>query len=357
MVRESIGSTQINYWFDPKTKKIYDFDGEHAIFALRNPEKLDIQRKSLSFSGTKDVIDYLLKKGWVRVKYYKGEYGDLPELNVQSISSRTAYQTVRFMLDRVDFQKLYLDIHKVGDTVKLRFWENLKPLVGNRLEFYLKRGKIPSEMVRENKRAVWTFGRFQPITIAHEQLIKEVMKLSEGADHFIFTSRSHDNKTNPLNYDLKLEVLKTFIPEANFYRDESIINPFAAAHWLNNNGYTDITIVVGSDRANDLKESISNYIGHPDPEKCFNFKRFEVINFGDRIDEGDGISGISSTKARKFAADNDFESFCKIIPEAEEKYKQALFHEVRKGLGIKESVTETQEIRKLINTLNKIEIY
>jgi citrate lyase synthetase len=55
----------------------------------------------------------------------------------------------------------------------------------------------------------------------------------------------------------------------------------------------------------------------------------------ERDPDADDVSGLSATKAREAAKENDFERFSEIVPEANEKVKHNLFNDVREGLKIK----------------------
>ena len=54
---------------------------------------------------------------------------------------------------------------------------------------------------RRGKRAVLTFGRFNPPTSGHELLVNKVLQEAKKrrADNFIFASHSQDKKKNPLD--------------------------------------------------------------------------------------------------------------------------------------------------------------
>ena len=54
---------------------------------------------------------------------------------------------------------------------------------------------------RRGKKAVLTFGRFNPPTSGHELLINKVIAEAKKrrADNFIFASHSQDKKKNPLD--------------------------------------------------------------------------------------------------------------------------------------------------------------
>ena len=58
---------------------------------------------------------------------------------------------------------------------------------------------------RSNKKAVLTFGRFNPPTSGHELLISKVVGEAKKrkADNFVFASHSQDKRKNPLDSKTK----------------------------------------------------------------------------------------------------------------------------------------------------------
>jgi len=63
----------------------------------------------------------------------------------------------------------------------------------------------------------------------------------------------------------------------------------------------------------------------------------KVISAGERDPDADGAEGMSASKMRSAASDNDFTSFSQGLPKAfSNSDSKALFNSVRKGLGLKE---------------------
>ena len=74
------------------------------------------------------------------------------------------------------------------------------------------------------KRAVFTFGRFNPPTIGHEKLIKAVAKEAGSDDWFIIPSQTAGEKKNPLPYDVKTKYMKLMFPQYADHIDLSLIH-------------------------------------------------------------------------------------------------------------------------------------
>ena len=64
----------------------------------------------------------------------------------------------------------------------------------------------------KGKKAVFTFGRFNPPTTGHAKLVDRLQKVSKQlkGDALLFTSHSNDKKKNPLNHKQKTMYLKKF---------------------------------------------------------------------------------------------------------------------------------------------------
>lgn len=84
-------------------------------------------------------------------------------------------------------------------------------------------------------------------------------------------------------------------------------------------------MVAGSDQTDDYRK-FSKYTAEWGVD-------FSVVNAGMRIDESDGVEGISGTKMRQFAAEGNYEKFKDCLPSAlNENIKLLTFKNVQKGL-------------------------
>ena len=178
------------------------------------------------------------------------------------------------------------------------------------------------------------FGRFNPPTTGHEKLLNTVATSSDDGDYVIIPSRSQDKKKNPLDPDMKVSVMKQMFPQ----HSEKIINDpgnrtiFDILKRAHNDGYAGVRIVGGADRQKEFDKLVNNYNG-----KMYQFDNIEVRSAGDRDPDGDGIEGMSASKQRKAAAENDFDGFLRGVPTAmNKKAARELFDNVRKSMNIKE---------------------
>lgn len=195
----------------------------------------------------------------------------------------------------------------------------------------------------QNKTAVFSFGRMNPPTIGHEKLIAAVGKIaaSHGGDPFIFPTKTHDKKKNPLDFVTKVKFLRAFFPKANIVDDAAIRTVFEAIFWLGEQGYSNVIMVAGSDRVGTFDKMIKPYVPsiNPDvdPEKALNIESFSTASAGERDPDSEGVEGASGTRAREFAINGQQEEFVNLIAPTSgtEQQKIALYNAVRVGLGIK----------------------
>jgi hypothetical protein len=162
------------------------------------------------------------------------------------------------------------------------------------------------------KKIVFTFGRYNPPTIGHAELINYTASLARrtGAEHRIYTSQSQDPSKNPLAPRQKIAFLRQIFPGVNFVEDSSMRTAFAICKKLSDEGYEDVTFVVGSDRVDEFKTQLGKYV-KPKTAKDFNpkihypFKKFQVVSSGSRK------KGISGTDLRNAVRKGDFATFAR----------------------------------------------
>ena len=175
-----------------------------------------------------------------------------------------------------------------------------------------------------------TFGRFNPPTIGHEKLLDAVAK--EGVDSYrIYPSRTVDPKKNPLEPEIKVKFMNEMYPSHSdaIVNDSGMSNIFNVMVALQDEGYTGVTLVVGSDRVSEFKSLLEKYNG-----QAYEFEELNVVSAGDRDPDAEGVEGMSASKMRAFAASGDLESFTEGVPGGNAAIAKRLMNEVRKGMGI-----------------------
>ena len=191
---------------------------------------------------------------------------------------------------------------------------------------------VSEEYLQEAKSVAFTFGRFNPPTIGHEKLINKVKSVSAN-DYKIYLSRSEDPKKNPLSARQKLTYMKKMFPS---HARNIEINPtnmvLDLATDLHKKGYTDITMVVGSDRVREFEGILKKYNDVKSRHGYYNFDNINVVSAGERDPDAEGASGMSASKMRAAAAKGDLQSFRKGLPTGVDAMK--IMNDVRKGMRL-----------------------
>jgi len=192
----------------------------------------------------------------------------------------------------------------------------------------------------DTKHVTFCFGRLNPPTIGHKQLLDTVA--SEGGDYKIFVSPSQDPKKNPLDYSLKIKFIKLILPEyaKNIVEDAGLNTPVKVASYLYDQGYRSATFVAGSDRLSEMEKLLKMYNGVEG--KSHGYYKFDLLDFkssGEREDGAEGVAGVSASGARLAAANNDLKAFEKATGAGQ--YAKPMFDAVRQGMGINESIIDS----------------
>ena len=193
----------------------------------------------------------------------------------------------------------------------------------------------------EGNTAVFAFGRFNPPTIAHKKLIDQVKDLATKTNGrpFIFLSHTQNNKTDPLSFTEKLNYLEgVYGKEQVVFGDPKVKTIVQALQELQNQGRTKIIMIAGSDRVNSFKSLLDKYNNNPDKAGniLYNFDSIEVVSAGQRDPDAEGLSGVSASKAREYASQDDFHNFSKIVMGGNVSAK--IFMQIKSKLGKKVAV-------------------
>ena len=176
----------------------------------------------------------------------------------------------------------------------------------------------------------FTFGRFNPPTIGHEKLIKAVASYAGSGDYLIYPSQTFKKPNNPLPYEYKIEIMQKMFPWAKIETEACCNTIIKVAQDMMMKEYTDIVMVVGSDRVADFDKLLQkqNSIDYA-------FKTIKVISAGDRDPDGEGASGMSASKMREAAKNVKTSEFIKGIPDTlDTDEKMELMQKVRSGMGL-----------------------
>lgn len=197
------------------------------------------------------------------------------------------------------------------------------------------------------KPLVVTFGRFNPPTTGHAKLIDKVASLAQGDNYRIYPSHSQDPEKNPLSHEEKVKFMRKMFPKhgRNIISDPNIKTMIDVAASVDDD-YTKLIMVVGDDRVPEFKKLLTTYNGKPDKKGNVPYDftdGIEVVSAGERDPDADDVTGMSASKMRAAAADNDLQAFVSGLPKDFGEGKE-LFNAVRKGMGLEESYNFRQHV-------------
>ena len=182
----------------------------------------------------------------------------------------------------------------------------------------------------------FTFGRFNPPTVGHEKLIDATKKAATN-DYRVYASHSQDDKKNPLDYDNKVKWMKKMFSthKSKIQSGGDYRTALDVAVKLYDEGFLNLTMVVGSDRVREFRTLLKKYNGVDSRHGLYDFKTITVKSAGERDPDAEGVSGMSASKMREAARNNDFKAFAQGLP-PRFSGAEKLFSDVKKGMAIKE---------------------
>lgn len=204
--------------------------------------------------------------------------------------------------------------------------------------------------LNENRNsAVFTFGRFNPPTTGHLKLIEKLASVN-SSNYFVFVSQSQDPEKNPLEYKEKIKFMRQMFSRhgRNIIENKNIKNVFDIAVFLYDRGEKNITMVVGSDRVKEFETLLNKYNGQKARHGFYDFETINVVSAGDRDPDADDVVGMSASKMRAAAKENNFQEFLKGIPgNVSLDISRNIFDILRQRMNIKEQLVRLFEPNSL----------
>ena len=197
-----------------------------------------------------------------------------------------------------------------------------------------------SKIKPSGKTAVFTFGRFNPPTLAHEALLETLVDTGNAVEAdliAVFPTHTQNKKTDPLSINEKMAYLRLVAPQGVEVLPQGK-TLFTVLKYLSDNGYTKAIQVAGSDRIPEYEKLINMYNNKPSKtqhEVLFNIPDYTFKSSGQRDADKDGLAGISASKAREYVSKNNLPGFIQIIAPADESktdQKTKLFFRLREIL-------------------------
>jgi hypothetical protein len=194
-----------------------------------------------------------------------------------------------------------------------------------------------SQTQEQPKGVVITIGRFNPPAKNDEQLLKYGFARAKenGFEYRVYPSRVQDKGTNPLNPSLKIQYMQMMFPDyADYILDsEDMRTIFDILGSLYNDGFSDVRIVVGSERLGEFQSLV-----HRNQGQGYEFENIEVMAASVRDPDSDTGGSGSSAALRTAAAQGNYEAFISNLPtRMKREEKEQLFNSVLKSMKLEEN--------------------
>ena len=215
--------------------------------------------------------------------------------------------------------------------------------------------KTLEKFLKEDKKTpgVMAFGRFNPPTTGHHQLIKKVestAKQHNGTPHII-ASHSEGSAKNPLPQKKKIGYLKKLTQHSSSVHGSSKQEPTILHHAARLNKHHDhLVVVAGSDRQKEYHDLLHKYNNKALRHGHYNYKSIKVVSSGHRDPDSEGTTGISGTKMRDHARSGNHVEFKKGLPkELHPHAKEMINHikSVKEEMNMEEYLDEKKKAKKL----------
>ena len=203
-------------------------------------------------------------------------------------------------------------------------------------------------LVEEEREVFFTYGRMNPPTIGHGKLMNIMSAKAGKSPYKIYLSQTQDARKNPLSYAEKIKHARKMFPKhaRNIISDTGSRTVFDVAVKLYNAGFNKVNMVVGADRLTEFETLLNKYNNLKGRHGFYNFEKITIISSGDRDPDAEGLTGMSASKQRANAKENDFTLFSQGVPTSmSNRDAKKLFNDVRTGMGLK----ETKEFKNKLN--------
>ena len=184
-----------------------------------------------------------------------------------------------------------------------------------------------------DKKAAFTFGRFQPFTEAHKQVINKLKSVADehNATAHIVASHSEGTAKDPLPVKAKVRYLKLVAPEGTKVSNSSKESPsfLHTASKLYNQGNKHIIMVAGSDRVDEYHKLLHKYNNVAGKHGHYNFKSIKVVSAGQRDPDAEGVEGMSGTKMRAHARAGEMKQFKSGLPKALHPHAEEIANHIK----------------------------
>jgi nicotinic acid mononucleotide adenylyltransferase/predicted nucleotidyltransferase len=255
------------------------------------------------------------------------------QIRTYGIKNRLPKNVIYKMLEKYHYLTFFKRCRKILDDGEVSDAE-IDSLKGGYTEQAQSKTRAVNEALDKNKKLIFAFGRFNPPTTGHAKLMKEVIiqARKDNAKHIVYASASQDKRSNPLDVKTKVKFLKKMFPQNDIKAAGGTQRTFMEILKFYNKIYGEVVMVAGSDRISEFQKLSDKYNG-----KDYNYKSIKVVSSGERDPDAEGVTGMSASKMREMAKNDDYRNFKKGVVNLSDSDTKALFAAVKKGMDIKES--------------------
>ena len=255
------------------------------------------------------------------------------EIRAYGIKNRLPKAVIYKMLEKyhyITFFKYLKNILADGEVSD----DEIDSLKGGYVESAQSITRAVQEALDKSKKLIFAFGRFNPPTTGHAKLMREVIiqARKNNANHIVYASASQDKRSNPLDVRTKVQFMKKMFPQNKIQAAGGTQRTFMEILKFYNRMYGEIVKIAGSDRIKEFQKLADKYNG-----KDYNYKSIKVVSSGERDPDAEGVAGMSASKMREMAKNDDYRSFKKGVVGLNDSDTRKLFNAVRKGMDIRES--------------------
>ena len=321
---------------------------------LRELLEEDVSRKDIN--DLEKFADRILKKYGVDVEFTKhfvdrmNDPRNSPEIKVSELQrffKKIQKNKARNIINNPDIQAVLKDMSTNLNLPVVIKTKGNEIEVTNKTIMRKQNFKTPNKVIKyesfrtfseATESVVFTFGRFNPPTTGHEKLIEKVKKIAGGDDYYIFPSHSQNNKKDPLPLAKKVAYMRDMFPKhkRSIIANNKLKTVLDIAVYFHQQGYVELNMVVGSDRVAEFKKLLTTYNGQEKRHGFYDFDTIQIFSAGERDPDAEGVTGMSASKMRAAATNNDYDTFQKGLPRGFKNGNQ-LFKDVRKGMNLKEN--------------------
>ena len=255
------------------------------------------------------------------------------QIRTYGIKNRLPKNVIYKMLEKYHYLTFFKRCKKILDDGKVSDAE-IDSLKGGYTEQAQSKTRAVNEALDKKNKLIFAFGRFNPPTTGHGKLMREVIiqARKNNANHVVYASASQDKRKNPLDVNTKVKFMKKMFPQNKIQAAGGSQRTFMEILKFYDKMYGEIIMIAGSDRINEFQKLSDKYNG-----KDYNYKSIKVVSSGERDPDAEGVTGMSASKMRDMANNDDYRNFKKGVVGLSDNDTKALFNAVKKGMGVNET--------------------